>query len=116
MVLATYGVAWLVKAGLEPPGVEMPDWTFNDMPLQLGQWHGQPTEMDPKIAVATEAAPGTIVNRHLSRRIGTQHLDAHRDVRRPAGRRLSHPDQLLPRQRMARYEPRRARTWRSRTS
>ena len=63
IVLATYGVAWLVKAGLEPPEVAMPDWTFNDMPLQLGKWHGQPTEMDPKIAVATGAARGTIVNR-----------------------------------------------------
>ena len=64
IVLATYGVARLVQAGLEPPGVEMPDWTFKKMPLQLGQWRGEPTEMDPKIAVATEAAPGTIVNRN----------------------------------------------------
>jgi EpsI family protein len=33
------------------------------MPIQLGQWHGQPTEMDPKITAATEAAPGTTTSR-----------------------------------------------------
>ena len=57
--MATYCGRLLLNAGLEPPGVEMPDWTFKDMPLELGQWHGRPTEMDPKIALATEAAPGT---------------------------------------------------------
>jgi EpsI family protein len=60
---ATYFVALAVKAKLKPPGVQMPDWTFNDLPLQLGEWRGQPTQMDAKITAATEAASGTTVSR-----------------------------------------------------
>jgi EpsI family protein len=48
---------------LEPPAVEMPDWTFADMPRQLGDWRGEDSEGDPKINVATEAKLDTIVNR-----------------------------------------------------
>lgn len=61
VVLATYGVACFVQAGLKLPDVEMPNWTFNELPLQLGEWQGHPTEMDPQIAVATGAK--IIVNR-----------------------------------------------------
>jgi EpsI family protein len=48
---------------LEPPPVEMPNWTFADMPRQLGDWQGEDSEGDPKINAATEAKLDTIVNR-----------------------------------------------------
>ena len=40
----------LVRAQTEPPEVEMPKWTFRTMPLQLGDWHGEDTKLDPTIA------------------------------------------------------------------
>ena len=60
--LTWWGAGW-VKAALEPPEVDMPDWTFREMPRQLGNWHGEDTRMDPKIAVATGAKLDTIVDR-----------------------------------------------------
>ena len=50
-----------MQAATEPPEVEKPNWTLRDLPLQFGTWHGEDTEMDPKIAVATGA--DVIVNR-----------------------------------------------------
>jgi len=61
LIMATYGVAHLVEAALEPPEVVLPRWTFEEMPLQFGDWRGVPTTMDPEIAVATGA--DRIVNR-----------------------------------------------------
>lgn len=55
IVAVTYGIASWVQAQVEPPGVEMPNWTFREMPLQLGEWQGEDTELDPKIAAATGA-------------------------------------------------------------
>ena len=55
IILATYGISYLVKAGIEPPEVEMPTWTFREMPLQLEKWRGEDTQLDPKIAEATGA-------------------------------------------------------------
>ena len=63
VMAAVFLCSWLLQAGLEPPGVEMPDWTFKDLPIELGQWHGQPTEMNPNITAATQAAPGTTTSR-----------------------------------------------------
>jgi EpsI family protein len=74
LVVVTFLVAHFVTAGLKTPGVQMPDWTFSDMPLQLGDWRGQPTEIDPKIAVATGAS--VIVNRDYQDRSG-QHILMH---------------------------------------
>ncbi len=53
LVLATYGVSRLVRP--ETKEAVMPDWTFREMPYQLGNWHGEDTKMDPVIAVATGA-------------------------------------------------------------
>jgi len=50
-----FGGALLVGASLQPPPVDMPDWTFRELPLQLGDWRGQDTELDPDIAKATGA-------------------------------------------------------------
>jgi EpsI family protein len=61
IVVATYGVSRLVQAKTDTPEVEMPDWTFRQMPLQLANWHGEDTKLDPKIASATGAE--VIVNR-----------------------------------------------------
>ena len=55
IVVAVYAVSHLVQAETEPPDVEMPNWTFRDLPLQLGDWHGENFQMDPKIAAATGA-------------------------------------------------------------
>jgi len=55
IILATFGISYLVKAGIEPPEVEMPAWTFHEMPLQLEKWRGEDTQLDPKIAEATGA-------------------------------------------------------------
>lgn len=57
----TYWGAKLVKVAIEPPLIDMPAWTFNDMPMQMGEWRGENTALDPKIAVATDAK--IIVNR-----------------------------------------------------
>jgi EpsI family protein len=61
IVLATIGISYLVRAETEPPQVEMPTWTLRDIPFQLGEWHGETTQLDPKIALATGA--DTIVDR-----------------------------------------------------
>ena len=74
------------------------------MPLELGQWHGRPTEMDPKIALATEAAPGTIVNRVYQDESGhsiSMHTAMFAD---PRGGVFHTPIKLLSRERMARCQ------------
>jgi EpsI family protein len=55
IILTAYGVSRLVQAQTKPPEVEMPTWTFRTLPLQLGNWTGEPTKLDPEIATATEA-------------------------------------------------------------
>ena len=63
LIPVTYWGAALVKASLQPPETEMPDWTFRDLPARIGVWRGEETTMDPLIAVATNAKLDTIVNR-----------------------------------------------------
>ena len=61
IVLVAFGISYLLQAATEPPEVEKPNWSLRDLPYQFGDWHGEDTEMDPKIAVATGA--DVIVNR-----------------------------------------------------
>jgi EpsI family protein len=61
VVLVAYGISYLVQVATEPPEIEQPNWTIRELPLQLGAWHGEDFEMDPKLAVATGA--DVIVNR-----------------------------------------------------
>ncbi len=61
IIIATYGISRLVQAQTEPPEVDPPDWTFRQLPTQLGTWHGEDTKLDPAIAMATGA--DVIVNR-----------------------------------------------------
>jgi len=68
LVLATYGGAHLVKAELEPPEVLLPTWTIRELPLELGDWRGVDTELDPKITAAVGAS--VIVDRAYQDRIG----------------------------------------------
>lgn len=70
IVLAIYGIARWEKYALQPPPVQLPSWTFDELPLQLGDWHGEPTELDPKIVMAVGAAPGRIVDRAYHDGIG----------------------------------------------
>lgn len=59
LVPLTYGVARLVQVGLEPPEVEMPSWTFDELPLQLEGWTGKQAELEPELAAASGAAHAT---------------------------------------------------------
>ncbi len=61
LVLVAYGIGYFVQAATEPPNVEFPKWSITDLPTELGSWHGEDTEMDTEIAIATGAA--SIVNR-----------------------------------------------------
>ena len=45
----------LVESGLRLPAVELPDRDFTDMPLDFGTWHGEVTELNPKIFIAIGA-------------------------------------------------------------
>jgi EpsI family protein len=55
-VLATYGGARLVETAIQQPETVLPSWTFDELPLQLGDWHGEDTMLDPKITAALGAA------------------------------------------------------------
>ena len=55
IILTASGISHLLRAAAEPPEVVVPDWSVHDLPMQLGKWHGEDTEMDPKIAAATGA-------------------------------------------------------------
>lgn len=61
IVLMAFAISYILQAATEPPAVEKPNWTLRELPYQFGPWHGEDTEMDPKIAVATGA--DAIVNR-----------------------------------------------------
>jgi EpsI family protein len=60
-ILAIYGTSRWIGQSIEPRAVEMPRWTFNELPKEWGDWHGDNTELDPKIFVATQAE--IVVNR-----------------------------------------------------
>ncbi len=55
VILATYGVAKWEKYALQPPEVQLPSWTFHELPTQLGDWRGEDTELDPEITKAVGA-------------------------------------------------------------
>ena len=50
-------VMWYMNSALlKPPEVEMPSWTFRQLPLQFGDWQGEDTQLDRNIALATGAS------------------------------------------------------------
>jgi EpsI family protein len=67
IVAAAVVTAWLVCHGvgvsLKPPPVELPDWTFHDLPLQIGDWRGEHTKLDDAVAVKTGAVMSSIEER-----------------------------------------------------
>jgi len=72
IVAALFPLTWwgahLVNASLEAPPADMPDWSFSEMPRQLGDWQGEDSEMDPQIAMATGAR--VIVDRSYRDHVG----------------------------------------------
>ena len=72
VVVAIYWVARWEKYALQPPPVQLPKWTFDELPLQLGDWQGEPAKLDPEIYKAVGAAPGRIVNRIYRDEMGHQ--------------------------------------------
>jgi EpsI family protein len=61
ILVTSFGVRWIGRT-VEQPDVEMPRWTFNELPLQLGDWRGEDTKrLDPELYKATDA--DVIVNR-----------------------------------------------------
>jgi EpsI family protein len=71
IIAVTFGVAYFIQANvLKPPEVKMPQWTFGDMPLQLGDWRGENTESDPLITGRTGAK--TTVERNYRDEAGHQ--------------------------------------------
>jgi EpsI family protein len=55
IVPAVAFIAWLMNAAMKPPEVQMPGWSFRELPRQLGEWQGENSEMDPEIFKATGA-------------------------------------------------------------
>lgn len=55
LILVIYGGNRLAKFATQPPEVEMPNWTFNELPKELGNWIGVEKKLDEKIAPATDA-------------------------------------------------------------
>jgi len=49
VILTTYGVARWEQYALEPPEVQLPTWTFHELPTHLSDWRGEDTELDPEI-------------------------------------------------------------------
>jgi len=61
LVTLVYGGAYAVRAGKTSVVIVMPDWDLGDLPMQLGEWRGEETELDPRLFRATGAEK--IVNR-----------------------------------------------------
>jgi len=55
IIAAASLVSYLVQAAIEPPEPEKPAWSISELPIRLGNWEGEDTEMDPTIAAATGA-------------------------------------------------------------
>lgn len=55
VILLTFSGSRLVENMLEPPAVALPSWSFNELPRQLGDWHGEDTQLDPKITATLGA-------------------------------------------------------------
>jgi EpsI family protein len=52
---AAYGGSKLVQTAITQPEVAMPSWSFDELPMQLGDWLGEDTALDPKITAALKA-------------------------------------------------------------
>ncbi len=72
VIVAIYGVSKWEKHALQPPPVQLPKWTFDELPLQFGDWQGEPAKLDPEITKAVGAAPGRIVERMYRDGMGHQ--------------------------------------------
>jgi EpsI family protein len=57
----TYLGMYLVEAGVQISGSELPTWKLQDLPMQLGDWKGEDKKLDERLFLATGAH--TIVDR-----------------------------------------------------
>lgn len=56
VVFAVYGVQRFLAAQTAPPAeLLLPDWTFRELPYDLGDWRGEDVKLDPVIAAAVGA-------------------------------------------------------------
>ncbi len=68
LVLLVQAVGYMMQRGAKPPSVELLNWSIQDMPLRFGVWHGELTDLDPKIFVRIGATD--VVNRMYQDRKG----------------------------------------------
>jgi EpsI family protein len=63
VVMVSMYACYALHISMEPAPVELPAWTFHELPAQIGDWHGEPTTLDPKIVQKTGAVPESIEDR-----------------------------------------------------
>lgn len=80
IVAAVLAGVWLARASVKAPEVVFPSWSLNDLPLRLGPWSGERTELDPRIVRATQAAVvADRLYRDGNRQPATVHTAMYRD-------------------------------------
>ena len=80
MVALVYGVVYVARASVKPPEVVFPPWSLDDLPMRLGAWTGEVTQLDPRIVRATQAAYVTDrLYRDGSRQMVSVHTAMYRD-------------------------------------
>ena len=75
LVTAIQLAFWITQSGAVPNHVELPKPDLRSLPMQLGEWTGEETELDPRIAKATGGE--YVVNRLYRRsdgRTATMHI------------------------------------------
>jgi EpsI family protein len=78
LVVVVHGGFYVVRSGVSPPKVTVPEWSLEDLPLELPEtkptWVGEVVALDPKIFAATEASAA--INRRYHDASGRS-LDLH---------------------------------------
>lgn len=47
--VVVFGGVIMLRHGMNPQNVQMPDRSFEELPMRFAEWQGEPTELDPKI-------------------------------------------------------------------
>ncbi len=63
VVLTAWLACWALNVSLTPPPTDVPQWSFHDLPRHIGDWRGEPTTLDRKIAEKTGAIEDSIEER-----------------------------------------------------
>ena len=56
IVVGAWGVNSWLKISIVPSNVELPQWSLQELPYQLGEWHGEDVKLDSLITAAIGAA------------------------------------------------------------